>query len=61
MQEVKNQVKKMKEEMRSFDYFMDQNNQKHQELVKYSNKLEECLNQLKSDYRKITELTSNQH
>jgi hypothetical protein len=59
MGDMKQTVSKLREDMKGFDHFITVNNKKHDDLLKYSHRLEDTLNQLKSDYRKMTELTQN--
>lgn len=60
MVEVKHHIKRLKEEVKNFDIYMGETNKKHADLLEYSLKLEECLSQLKNDYRKLTDLTKKQ-
>jgi hypothetical protein len=43
MIEAKHQITKLNEEVKNFDSYMEVTNKKHDDLLEYSLKLEECL------------------
>lgn len=58
---VKDSIKKLNEEVKALEAYAVRNDKKHEDLLDYSHKLEDCLNTLKQDYRKMTDLTKKQH